>query len=172
MQTLRAEALPRRSPRAGTTERPDNQGLSRSGASGALPTPRPAWRARRLAGVTVVVVDDDPASLDYFAMALRTAGAVVRTAATAADALRLVQDERPDVVLSDIAMPGRDGYWLVGEIRRLAEPERPVPVIATTAYGRAHPRDRALAGGFVEHLSKPVDPDRLVATIAQAAGRA
>jgi CheY-like chemotaxis protein len=120
----------------------------------------------------VLVVDDDEGSLDYFAMALGTTGAAVATASTAVDALSAVQDQRPDVVLTDIAMPGHDGYWLVREIRGLPDPTvRAVPVVATTAYGRVHSRERALAAGFVEHLSKPVEPELLCATIARVAGR-
>lgn len=126
----------------------------------------------RLAGLKVVIVDDDEGNLDYFAVALRTYGAVVATASSAVDALRLVQEQKPDVVLSDIAMVGHDGYWLVRELRRLAdESVRHVPVIATTAYGREHSRARTLAAGFSEHLSKPVDPDLLWRTIATVAGR-
>jgi CheY-like chemotaxis protein len=83
-----------------------------------------------------------------------------------------VREHRPDVVLTDIAMPGQDGYWLVGEIRALADPAaRSVPVVATTAYGWVHPRERALAAGFVDHLAKPVEPGVLRATVARAAGR-
>ncbi len=125
-----------------------------------------------LAGLTVLVVDDDESSRDYFAVALRTAGAAVATAATATDALRSVQEQRFDVVLSDIAMPDQDGYWLVRQIRGLGDVGiRHVPVVATTAYGRTHPRQRVLEAGFVEHLSKPVEPNVLRAAIARAAGR-
>jgi CheY-like chemotaxis protein len=127
---------------------------------------------RRLAGLKVVVVDDDEGNLDYFAMALRTYGAEVATASAAVEALRLIQQEKPDVVLSDIAMVGHDGYWLVREIRGLADPSvRRVPVVAPTAYGREHSRARTLAAGFTEHLPKPVDPDVLCQTIAGLAGR-
>ena len=93
-------------------------------------------------------------------------------ASTARDALRLVQERRPDVVLSDIAMSEHDGYWLTSEIRRLADPAASrVPIVAATAYGREHSRDRALAAGFTEHLQKPVDPEVLARTIAEVARR-
>ena len=125
-----------------------------------------------LSGLKVVVVDDDESSLDYFSMALQAFGAVVTAVSTAADALRVVAERRPDVVLTDLAMMGQDGYWLVREIRGLAdETVRTVPVVAATAYGREHSRDRALAAGFTEHLRKPVDPDVLWRTIAEVAGR-
>lgn len=133
---------------------------------------QPSWPPRNLAGLTVLVVDDDDGSLEYFAMALTMAGAVVTTASTAIDALRALQEQRAEVVLSDIAMPGHDGYWLVREIRAAADPAvRGVPVVATTAYGRVHSRDAALAAGFVDHLPKPVEPDLLCLTIARVAGR-
>ena len=105
-------------------------------------------------------------------MALQTYGAVVMTASNAIDALRLVREERPDVVLSDIAMAGQDGYWLIREIRAiLDERVSQLPVIATTAYGREHSRERALRAGFNEHLPKPVEPDLLCRAVARLAGR-
>jgi CheY-like chemotaxis protein len=129
--------------------------------------PRP-----NLEGLKVVVVDDDEDSADYFALALRAYGAVVAIAYNAIDGLRLVQEHQPDVVLSDIAMMGQDGYWLVREIRRLSSDAlSQVPVVATTAYGREHSRQRTLAAGFTEHLAKPVDPDLLRQTIGGVAGR-
>jgi CheY-like chemotaxis protein len=123
-----------------------------------------------LARLKVVVVDDDPDSVDYFAMALGAHGAIVMTASNAIDALRLVEEHHPDVVLSDIAMIGHDGYWLVDRVRQLAdETLRRVPVVATTAYGREHSQERTRAAGFSAHLSKPVDPDVLCRTIEEVA---
>jgi CheY-like chemotaxis protein len=120
----------------------------------------------------VVVVDDDPDTVDLFAAALAACGAAVTTASAAAEALRLVAESRPDVVLSDIAMPRGDGYWLVGEIRRLPEEAlRRTPVIAATAFGREHSRERAMAVGFADHLRKPIDPEALCRAVARAAGR-
>jgi CheY-like chemotaxis protein len=85
---------------------------------------------------------------------------------------RLVPEVRPDVVLSDIAMAGEDGYWLAREIRRLPDAALSgVPIVAVTAYGREHSRARVLAAGFVDHLQKPVDPAILCQTVAKAAGR-
>ena len=137
--------------------------------------PRPAsgGGARPLAGLTIVVVDDEPSNLDYFELALRTYGATVATASNAVDALRLVRERRPDVVLSDIAMAGQDGYWLVRELRQSEDDQlRRIPVIATTAYGREHSRERTLAAGFTAHLPKPVEPLILTRTIARLTGRA
>ena len=133
---------------------------------------RPSRLSRDLSRLRVLVVEDDEASAEYFAMALRIVGAQVTTASTAAEALRLVEAERPDVVLSDIAMPGRDGYWLVAAIRALSDPAiSRVPVIATTAHGGAHSPERTRAAGFVDHLAKPVEPEMLWAAVARAAGR-
>jgi CheY-like chemotaxis protein len=149
-----------------------HQDLPAAGAHHELSTAPQSRLPRNLVGLTIVVVDDDEASRDYFAIALRSCGASVLTASTARDALRLVQEQRPDVVLSDIAMSEHDGYWLASEIRRLAEPAASrVPIVAATAYGREHSRERALAAGFIEHLQKPVDPELLARTIAQAAQR-
>jgi CheY-like chemotaxis protein len=171
----RCEALPfgRRRPivRAATEEpgQHDHGAVGRHGdASFPHVTPLPA----NLVGVTVVVVDDDELSLDYFATALRTCGASVLTAADATEALRLVREHRPDVVLSDLAMRGRDGYWLIAAVREAPdESVARVPIVATTAYGPEHPRERTLAAGFVEHLRKPVDPVVLCRTIGRIAGR-
>ena len=145
------------------------------------PTSRPSAHAEqperarsttRLETVKVLIVDDDPASLDYFSFALETCGAVVSVAASAREALDAVSRVLPDVILSDIAMPGGDGYWLLREIRRHADRAiSGLPVVAATAYGRDYPRDQLLAAGFHEHLSKPVDPDVLCQAIASAVGR-
>jgi CheY-like chemotaxis protein len=127
--------------------------------------------SRVLTGVRVLVVDDDEDTADLFAAALTACGADVVTATTASDALRVIAARAPDVVVTDIAMPGADGYWLIREIRQLADaPARTVPVVAVTAFGREHFRTRALAAGFVDHLEKPVDPETLCLAVARARG--
>jgi len=175
-QDVRNEALPRRdaehrSLRAAAGDRPGH-GDASSGRRRAWSAPQASATSPLLGGVSVLVVDDDEASRDYFAVALQTAGATVETAGTALEAIQMMHDGRFDVVLSDIAMPGHDGYWLVQEIRGLPDvAARNVPVVATTAYGRTHSRERVLEAGFVEHLSKPVEPNALRTAIARAAGR-
>lgn len=172
---LRAEALPefhphrrrRRSPRAGASEAARQEGGL--GGHRDSSSPRSSRLPRNLVGLSVVVVDDDEDTLEYFAVALRSCGATVATASTAVDALGLVLQGHPHVVLSDIAMVGHDGYWLVREIRGLAEAA--VPVVAATAYGRDHSRARALEAGFTELLAKPIEPELLCQAIARAAGR-
>jgi len=156
--------------RGRTIEAPTGDPLSAPGP-GTSTAPRRLSLPRTLVGLTVVVVDDDDDSLEYFTVALQACGAVVLASSTASDALGLVQEHGPHVVLSDLAMRGHDGYWLVGEIRRLSEPTARVPVVATTAYGREHSRARVMAAGFDDLLPKPVDPELLCRAIAAAAGR-
>jgi CheY-like chemotaxis protein len=86
--------------------------------------------------------------------------------------MRILGIHAPDVVVSDIAMPGADGYLLVRQIRQLEDPRtRNVPVLAVTAFGHEHFRQRALAAGFNDHLEKPVDPEHLCLAVARASGR-
>jgi CheY-like chemotaxis protein len=123
-----------------------------------------------LGGLRVLVVDDDPDVLELFAAALTTCGADVTTIDNARDAVALATQLRPHAIVSDIAMVGEDGYWLVRELRQLPAVVADIPVIAATAYGYEHPRARVLAAGFAEHLQKPIDPDalcRLVASVAR-----
>jgi len=172
---LRAEALPQRrrrnSPLAAADEAPAS-GPIRPRRPGNAEQPRPAHPPSDLAAVKVLVVDDDTATLDYFSFALETCGAVVSVAMSARQALRIITEVAPDIILTDIAMPGEDGYWLLSEIRHHADGAvSGLPVVAATAYGRDHSRTRVLAAGFLDHLPKPVDPDVLCRAIATAVGR-
>jgi CheY-like chemotaxis protein len=173
------EALPRpHAPwrwRAGI-DAPDPRDLSappdRAEAPARAPAPAAGRLPAALVGLTVLVVDDDEDTGAFFAAALTACGAVATTTTTARDALRLAIEMRPDVVLSDIAMSGEDGYWLVSEIQQ--HPDERIsrlPVVAATAYGREHSRTRTLAAGFRDHLQKPIDPELLCWTVARAAGR-
>jgi CheY-like chemotaxis protein len=135
-------------------------------------SPTPAYLPRVLTGARVLVVDDDEDTTQLFAAALSTCGASVVTATSAHEALRVLGTQPLDVVVSDIAMPGADGYWLVREMRQLEDPRaRALPVLAVTAFGREHFRARVLAAGFVDHLEKPVDPEALCLAVARARGR-
>jgi CheY-like chemotaxis protein len=119
-----------------------------------------------LAGVRVLVVDDDPGTLDLLTAALSTTGAQVIASQSARDALNRVTADRPDVIVSDIAMPGEDGLWLIEHVRTLAgEPGR-TPAIALTALARREDRRRALAAGFQRHVSKPVELTELQTHVA------
>lgn len=111
----------------------------------------PALRAS-LRGVAVLLVDDDPDTVDVLTTMLRQAGALVMPCRSAEDALAYCQLARPDIVVTDIMMAGRDGYWL---LRQLKSRFRKVPVVAITAWGG---RERALDAGFDRFLAKPLDP--------------
>jgi CheY-like chemotaxis protein len=125
-----------------------------------------------LKGVHVVLVDDEEDSRALLATILQYCGALVTAVASARDALNTLQRVKPDVLLSDLSMPERDGYWLIREIRALP-PDRggTMPAIVVTALGHPHGVDRSLAAGFQAHLRKPVDPWELARTIAALANR-
>ncbi len=139
-------------------------------ASPSLPTPVEA--CAEMAGVTVVVVDDEPDARALLRRLLEDCDAKVFDAACAADALQLVQTERPDVLVSDIGMPSEDGYSLIRRIRELpAEQGGATPAVALTAYARADDRVNVVLAGFQHHLSKPVEPAELIAIVASLARR-
>ena len=123
-----------------------------------------------LYGVRVLAVDDEADSLDLVAAALRAAGAEVRTAGTADAAIEMMTAEMPDVMVADIAMPGKDGHALVRELRQRAAGIG-VPAVALTAYAGELHRRAALDAGFTEHLEKPVNPDRLASVVAELTRR-
>lgn len=126
----------------------------------------------RIDGVTVLVVDDEPdvrASAEHL---LRAAGAQVYSASNAIDGLALLRRHRPQVVLSDIAMPGHDGYELLRWVRELPDPVvRCTPAAAVTAYALPEDRRRALAAGYQMHLVKPVAADVLLGAVAALAAQ-
>ena len=138
------------------------------GETGSSSEGRPA----ALDGVRVLVVDDDDDdSRDLVAAILVEHGATVASASSAREALRLVEDTLPDVLVSDIGMPEVSGYSLIREIRGMSGTRAgSTPAIALTAYGRAADAQRALAVGFQAHVTKPVDPDGLASLVASLAG--
>jgi PAS domain S-box-containing protein len=116
-----------------------------------------------LSGVRVLVVEDHPDARELVSTVLEGAGARVTAVGTAAEALAAIDRERPDVLLSDIEMPGQDGYELMRILRaRPAKMGGDVPAAALTAYAGAEHRRAALSAGFQAHLAKPVQPDTLV----------
>ncbi len=125
-----------------------------------------------LDGLRVLVVDDHLETLELYASWLRRRGAEVRTAPGAGEALAVFSTWRPDVLVSDIAMPGGDGYALIRKIRCLppAEGGR-IPAVALTAHGGPDDRRQALAAGFQAHVAKPVEPADLELIVAGLAGR-
>jgi CheY-like chemotaxis protein len=122
-----------------------------------------------LSGRRVLVVDDETDARELFATLIREHGAEVATAPSVNEALSTLQSFRPDVLVSDIAMPDQDGYELVRQLRAFdVDSElRSLPAIALTAYARQDDRRRALAAGFQLHVAKPVDPRELVLAISR-----
>jgi PAS domain S-box-containing protein len=125
-----------------------------------------------LAGLHVLVVDDQPDGRELVAAVLTRSGARVTTSSSVADALEKVQRLEPDVLVSDIEMPNEGGYALIERVRSLAnENGGAIPAIALTAHARFKDRIRALAAGFQVHVPKPVEPTELVILVANLAGR-
>jgi signal transduction histidine kinase/ActR/RegA family two-component response regulator len=131
-----------------------------------------AARPHPIEGLRVLVVDDEPDARELVGVVLAQGGAVVTTAASAQEALAEVDRSRPDVIVSDLAMPVEDGYALVRAVRARGDAARALPVVALTAHARDEDRRRALAAGFQEHVPKPIEPARLIAVVAALAGRA
>ena len=127
-------------------------------------------RSQRLEGLSVLIVDDDPAPLELYREILTLAGARVRIATSARAAVLLVQQEIPNVVVSDIMMPGEDGYWLINTLRQLpAELGGRVPALAVTGDPGRHSRQRTREAGYDCHLAKPVQIAEFSATVAKLA---
>jgi CheY-like chemotaxis protein len=130
--------------------------------------PRPALDPCALAGLGVLLVEDDAGASEAVSMLLRHAGASVRTADSVREALSLLKDWRPRVIVSDIGLPFEDGYALIRKLRLLdGSAEERIPVVAMTAYAHAEERARVLAEGFDAHLVKPVDSAVLLSTLAK-----
>jgi PAS domain S-box-containing protein len=119
-----------------------------------------------LDGVRVLVVDDDTDSRDYIAFVLEQDGAIVTSVASAVEALQIFTTFQPDVLISDIGMPGMNGYMLMRQLQSFPqEQQRQIPVIALTAYADDFHQQEALAAGFQMHLPKPVEPVELIAAV-------
>jgi CheY-like chemotaxis protein len=118
-----------------------------------------------LNGLRVLVVDDEADARDLLTTILGQYGVEVTTVATASEVLEVLPRLKPSVLVSDIGMPGEDGYALIRKVRALdAEQGGEIPAVALTAYARAEDRIRALASGFQLHMPKPVNPEELVAS--------
>jgi signal transduction histidine kinase/CheY-like chemotaxis protein len=124
-----------------------------------------------LSGLRVLVVDDEPDAREVIARVLARAGAQAIPCGSVREALAAVGQGRPDVVVSDIAMPNEDGFDLIRLLRELPcnGEEEPVAALALTAYAREEDRARCLSCGFGAHLAKPVDPDELLGVVAHLA---
>ncbi|MDB4932829.1 MAG: Chemotaxis protein methyltransferase CheR, partial [Myxococcaceae bacterium] len=144
--------------------------------AGAEPAAEPAKESLRLScppglsGLRVLVVDDEPDARELVQSILEQCNAVVTTASSAGEAFALLRAAPPDVLLSDIGMPGEDGYALIRRVRALSPAQGGrTPAVALTAFARMEDRTRALMEGFSSHLAKPVEPQELLAVVASVA---
>jgi len=143
-------------------------GNQRSAAETAAPQEGPV----RLDGVRVMVVDDEADTRDLLSFSLRNYGAEVTALGSASEALAAIQRAKPDVLVSDIGLPGDDGYALIRKVRALDEDRGGrVPAAALTAYAKDEDRHRAIAAGFQAHVTKPVELAELASVVASLAGR-
>jgi PAS domain S-box-containing protein len=125
-----------------------------------------------LAGVRILVVEDDLDALDLITIDLTEHGAKVRAVASAADALELLENEPFDLLISDIGMADTDGYNLIRQVRKQeSDQAEPIPAIALTGYARAQDRIRAIAAGYNTHVAKPVEIRELVTVVKCLTGR-
>jgi CheY-like chemotaxis protein len=131
----------------------------------------PEEKVHMLDHVRVLVVEDDPDTLDLLKVVLDNSGAVVVTAASVREAIDTFEQWRPDVLVTDLAMPEQDGYQLIEQVRsRSSEQGGNTPAVALTAYARSEDQIRALAAGFQMHLAKPIAPKELIAALASLSG--
>ena len=145
----------------------ENESRIGRGAGGAGLTPMPS-----LEGLRILVVDDDADAREVVSTILSQAGAEVATASSAPQALDLVERWVPNVLISDIGMPGEDGYQLIRKIRaRFSDKSNQIPAIALTAFARSQDRLKALSAGYQTHVSKPIEPLELVTVVASLTQR-
>ncbi|MEH2198611.1 ATP-binding protein [Nostoc sp.] len=125
-----------------------------------------------LTGIEILVVDDDDDTREFHTFVLEQEGARVIAVVSAKEALQVLAESQPDILLSDIGMPETDGYMLMRQVRALqAKQAKQIPAIALTAYAGEINQQQALESGFQKHLSKPVEPEELVNAIATLIGR-
>ncbi len=125
----------------------------------------------RLDGLRVLVVDDEPDARRLLVRLLEGVGATVKAAGSAAEALDALAEFRPEMLVSDIGMPGEDGFDLIRQVRSRGHQARDLPAVALTAFVQKDDQRLALLAGFQVHVSKPADPHDLTAVIASLAGR-
>ncbi len=144
-------------------------GARRRRAQAAGPDDQPTAREPRLRGVRVLVVDDDDDGRHFAAEVLEREGAVVEVGDSAQAAVDRIMARAPDVLVSDLAMPGEDGLSLMARVRDLPSPLGRLPAIALTAHARSEDAVAARRAGYDAYLAKPVDVDILVETVARVA---
>lgn len=141
-------------------------------ASEATGSPDSKQRVKRLEGLRVLIVEDDDDSRSLLSMMLKRHGADVTAASTSQEAISAIHEVTPDVLVSDIGLPGEDGYELMRRVREATAGNGGISVaIALTGYAGEKDRERALQAGYDEHLAKPVEPIQLIAAIASLTGR-
>jgi len=129
-------------------------------------------RGQQLVGVRVLVVDDEPDACELLRIALTQSGAEVKVCHTVREALTTLKEWKPDVLLSDIGMPGEDGYALIRQVRLLPHKEGgSIPAAALTAYATSQDRLKVLTAGFQTHIAKPVEPMELTVVVAILSGK-
>jgi len=127
---------------------------------------------RSLDGLRVLIVDDEPEAREIISTVIMRTGAEVTACTTATEALAKLAEWKPDVILSDIAMPDEDGYSFIGKVRSLPRDKGgETPAAALTAYARDVDRRQALAAGYQMHIAKPIGASQLVHMVARLAGR-
>jgi CheY-like chemotaxis protein/anti-sigma regulatory factor (Ser/Thr protein kinase) len=127
---------------------------------------------RSLDGLRVLLVDDEPEAREIISTVIGRTGAEVKTCISASEALMKLTEWRPDVILSDIAMPEEDGYSFIGKVRSLPRDKGgETPAAALSAYARDEDRVQALAAGYQMHIAKPIGASQLVTMVAKLAGR-
>ncbi|MDZ7991362.1 MAG: ATP-binding protein [Nostoc sp. EfeVER01] len=132
----------------------------------------PSPPAEILAGIQILVVDDDDDTRDFHTFVLEQAGAMVTAVTSAKEALQILAQSEPDMLLSDIGMPDMDGYMLMRQVKALqVNQAKQIPAIALTAYAGEINQQQALESGFQKHLSKPVEPEELIKEIATLIAR-
>ena len=115
-----------------------------------------------------LVVDDEPDNLDLIDFVLTQEGAIITAVTSSVEALTIVAENPPDILISDIGMPGMDGYELLRQVRALpSQQHKPVKAIALTAFAQQEDREKAMNAGFQAYLSKPINLIDLVAAIAE-----
>jgi PAS domain S-box-containing protein len=125
-----------------------------------------------LQGIRVLIVDDEADTRNFVVTVLEQSYAQVKAAASVAEALELISNYKPDVIVSDIGMPGEDGYSLIRKIRSLPlDAGGSIPAAALTAYARSEDRLRAIREGFQLHLPKPIEAAELTTVVASLVGR-
>jgi CheY-like chemotaxis protein len=122
-----------------------------------------------LGGLHVLLVDDDEDTLELLRAALTQCHARVTAVTSADEALEVLKNVEPDILISDIAMPGSDGYELISQVRSLGiDSIRTLPAVAITAYAKEEDRLRALACGFQGYVTKPIELAELIAAVSEA----